>query len=198
MVTKLQLSKYTCEGGFKQVQIYYSQKRKRIYLDTGVKTLEEFWLNDQIDLKAKSIGQNPTKLNLLIKQKRATVDKILVDHELEKGFPPTASFVKERYEQESLTAENKYDVKILFQEWIERKKNKVQDVKIYQTVLNNLTEEYIKPIYFGDINYDFLNKLVDSWLTSLPRIQNSTIKNRLSCFKVFLRADRKSTRLNSS
>lgn len=186
MVTKLQLSRYKCQGGFKQVQIYYNHKG-RIYLDTGVKTLPEYWLGDHIDSKAKVIGQEPTKLNLIIKQKRSTVDRILIDHELDKGYAPTAQYVKKRYDQEALTVENKYDVKILFKEWIARKQNKIQDVKIYQTVLNNLEEHYKSPIYFDDINYDFLNDVVDLWLKQLPRIQVSTIKKRLTCFRTFLR-----------
>lgn len=187
MVTKLRLSKYTSEGGFKQVQIYYSHKG-RIYLDTGVKTLPEYWMEDHIDMKAKIIGQDPTKLNLIIKQKRSTFDKILVDHQLFKGYLPSTSYVKERYDQEALTIENKYDVKILFKEWIERKKKKIKDVKIYQTVLNNLNDFHSKPLYFEDINNVFLDNLVDHWLSDLPRIQNSTIKKRLSRFKTFLRA----------
>ena len=110
----------------------------------------------------------------------------MIDHQLQFGYPPSAKYVKERYDQEALTTENKYDAKVLLKEWIDRKRNKVEDVKIYQTVLNNLNQLHPKPLYFEDIHYDFLNKLVDFWLKSLPRIQNSTIKKRMTCFKTFL------------
>lgn len=142
----------------------------------------------KITSRAKEIGQDPSVLNDTLKEKLNKVNKIIEDFKRQYNISPSTSYLKEKFYAEADKMLQDLDVKVELAQWIERKKKKIKNAKIYYPLLQDLKDLYPKkPLYFRDINFDFKNKVVDHWLSKRPRIQNVTINKRMNCLKIFLK-----------
>jgi len=180
---------YTDKDGCQQIVLYYSNKGKNLRLDTGIHINEKFWSQEEQKVlsRASEAGLKPNDLNKKLSKKRNRVNQIIEEYHSQFNVSPPIAHVKTEFYSAAVKRQNEHDVISEMEEWIKRKEKKVDDVKIYQTVLNDIKELYPKgPLFFRQIDYDFKNKILDLWLAKDPPIQNTTINKRMTCLKIFL------------
>lgn len=195
MKVKFRLSKYKDKENLYQVQLYCIYKKHKVFLDTGVKVTEGTFdpaANPLIKGKGQSIEEDNDKLW----EQHARVKKIIKDYMAEHdGAEPDVFYLRDQYMKPKKPEEASHEVKAVFKRWIEGvkesgikgKKDKVADVKIYRTVLNDIEFLFKRSLFFKDLNHDFFEKLMAHWTSSKMNLQNSTINKRATCLKIFLR-----------
>ena len=210
MEIKLMLGNHVSKDGSKQVQLYYYNNERRVRLDTEVHVKPNLF-DPAAVMKISSKITTSVDDNAKLDEKTKRLKKIIADwqaqmredHGEEYGslFPPT-DYVKEMWKKPALEfkKEREEDVRKIFNIWIEGdsklgiigKKDKVNSVSIYRTVLKDIkTVTKSRSLSFRDINQDFFQKLLGYWTSKKPKIENSTINKRVTCLKIFLRNEPK-------
>lgn len=209
METKFVLGNHAKNDGSKQVQLYYYNDGKKVWLSTKVHVIPIFF-NPTAVMKISSKVSTSVADNRRLKEMETRINNIIADWQAkiiaEYGqdycdvYPP-ASYIKTMWKKPAvdLKKEADEDVRKIFHTWIEGdpkkaiigKKDKVNEVKIYRTVLTDIKKLTKKqPLTFRDIDQDFFQKLLGYWTSKKPKIQNSTINKRLTCLKIFLKDEK--------
>ena len=180
------LRPYKDSDGLQQIQLYYFNKGKQLILNSTVKTKQEYWddSNQRITSRASEIKQKPAELNQTLTEKMIKLEKIVVDFQRIYNYAPTIEWVKEEFLKEGKKIVEAKEVKQEFKDWIKSKSTKVKFIKLYTTVLNDLTEFHPTGLYYRNLNLKFFDQFQDYLLNQ--NLQNSTVIKRLKTFRVFL------------
>jgi len=209
MECKFILGNHTKKDGSKLVELYYYNEGQKVRLSTKVHVIPKFF-DETAVLKVSSKVSTSVADNRKLKEMETRMNNIISDWQqkiiAEYGqdysdiYPP-ASYIKGAWKKPAIQIkkESEEDVRQIFHTWIEGdpkrgiigKKDKVNEVKIYRTVLADIKKLTKKqPLTFRDIDQDFFERLLGYWTSKKPKIQNSTVNKRLTCLKIFLRQEK--------
>ena len=186
MKPRFKLKGYTDADGLSVIYLYYYNKEKQTFIDTGVKTKPEYFTGTSVTSKCADIKQDQENLNNLLRTCMNKVEGIILQHKLKYQIEPTVDILREEYYKDGEKQNKELNVIDLYENWITFKGSKIRNTKIFTTILKDLQELYPSgKLYFRNLDNSFFERLVKYW-QDVP-IQNSTINKRLSCFKNFLK-----------
>ena len=199
MKTILRLSDYEDKDHFRQVQIYCIHLKRKVYIDTGVKTKVNLF-DPLADQKIKGKDKTTVENNDILLEKYARIKKIIRDYKNENDdVDPDVFYVRDQFLKPKQQPRVEPEVKAAYKKWIEGdeekgikgKKHNVADIKIYRTVLRDIERLFPKPLYFKDLDYDFFQILLADWTSDKKNLQNSTVNKRTTCLRIYLRHEPK-------
>lgn len=162
------------------LQLTYSNKGKWFRVNSHVKCNPENWNEEkQIKLPEKTYYKENMVLSGMLKR----LKDIIYEFKLKTGNSPATDYVYREYQKplfDIINDKNVYDSYVI---WMEDKKTKIKDIRHYNTLKNNL-QEHFRNLLFSEVNDDFKNKLIRSYIKK--GLNNYTIIKRLKCLKAFL------------
>jgi len=170
------------------VQLYYFNKGKKLRLDVGIKTKAVYWSDktQKIGSRCAEIDQDAEQLNTILREKKQKFERIILDYKRKYNINPDCNYVEQQFNLEGSKILNSKEVKQEFAEWIDIKKGKVINSKIFTTISNDLKDYHPKPINYMDLDFIFFEGLKQFYLAKENPIQVSTIIKRFKNFKMFL------------
>jgi integrase/recombinase XerD len=159
------------------LQIFLNKQKKKIPCNLSVKSVDF----DKIKQRIKPKHPNNKDYNLIIEKMLADINKIEVNYRLS-GTPLSLSRLMEEFENPSLRVDF---IKFWENEMVRQKEILKVDTYRQQMTMLNKTKGFKSPLYFYELNEDYIQDL-KIYCKKVLKNNDNTISSLLKSFKKYL------------